>query len=194
MARVDELRLMVKVARLYYEKGQSQSDISKQLDLSQSTISRLLKKAKDEQIVRITLNVPTSFHPQMEEAIEAAYGLKEAIVVDSDDESQVLRDIGGAAAYYLETTLKQNEVVGISSWSSTLLAMVEAMYPRHRPSEAAVIQILGGLGNPSAEKTRRSFDRKTSAGRRRNAVFSSCTRRGRIIREQKCTAQRPVRK
>jgi DNA-binding transcriptional regulator LsrR (DeoR family) len=151
---------MVKVARLYYEKGQSQSDISAHLDLSQPTVSRLLKRAKDEQLVRITLNVPTGFHPQLEEALETAYGLKEAVVVDGDDDSQVLRDIGAAAAYYLETTLKQREVVGISSWSSTLLAMVEAMYPRPRPSEATVIQILGGLGNPAAEKHAAHLTRK----------------------------------
>jgi DNA-binding transcriptional regulator LsrR (DeoR family) len=152
MARVDELRLIVKVARLYHEKGLGQADISAQLDLSQPTVSRLLKRAKDEQIVRTTLNVPTGFHPELEEAIEKVYRLKEAIVVDSEDDSQVLRDIGAAAAYYLDTTLKQDEFVGISSWSSTLLAMVEAMYPRARPSGARVIQILGGLGNPGAEK------------------------------------------
>jgi len=162
MARADELRLMVKVARLYYEKGKGQSEISTQLDLSQSTVSRLLKRAKDEQIVRITLNVQTGFHPELEEALETAYGLKEAIVVDGDDDSEVLRDIGAAAAYYLETTLKQGEVIGISSWSSTLLAMVEAMYSRPRPSEATVVQILGGLGNPAAEKHAAHLTRRLS--------------------------------
>jgi len=171
MARADELRLMVKVARLYYEKGQSQSDISAQLDLSQPTVSRLLKRAKDEQIVRISLSVPTGFHPELEEALETAYGLKEAIIVDSDDDSQVLRDIGAASAYYLETTLKQKEVIGISSWSSTLLAMVEAMYPRPRPSEATVLQILGGLGNPAAEKHAAHLTRRLAQLVGGNPVF-----------------------
>ena len=152
MARSDELRLMGKVARLYYEKGINQTDISARLDLSQSTISRLLKKAKDEQIVRISLNIPTGFYAQLEDQIEELYGLKEVVVVDHDGDGDVVRDIGTAAAYYLETTLKQAEVIGISSWSSTLLAMVDAMYNRPRPSDSSVVQILGGLGNPSAEK------------------------------------------
>lgn len=152
MARADELRLMGKVAQLYYEKGINQTDISARLDLSQATISRLLKKAKDENIVRISLHMPTGFHSELEDVIEDIYGLKEVIVVDDDGESESLRNIGAAAAYYLETTLKQSEVIGISSWSSMLLAMVDAMYNRPRPSESSVVQILGGLGNPGAEK------------------------------------------
>jgi DNA-binding transcriptional regulator LsrR (DeoR family) len=58
--------------------------------------------------------------------------------------------LGAAAAFYLETTLKSGEVLGISSWSSTLLAMVDAMDPFPRHFKAQVIQILGGSGNPGA--------------------------------------------
>lgn len=154
MARTDELRLLAKVARLYYEQGQRQSAIASQLDLSQATVSRLLKRAEEEQIVRITVSMPHGVFAELEEALQRMYGLKEAIVVDTGDEAsdeQILRDIGAAAAFYLETTLKQGEVVGISSWSATLLAMVNAMHPLSRPSEARVIQILGGVGNPAAE-------------------------------------------
>src|SRR5215510_15162312 len=147
MARVDELRLMAKVARLYYERGLKQTDIADQLDISQATISRLLKRAQQEEIVRISINVPTGAYAELEDGLERAYGLKEAIVVDSvPNDDQLLRDIGSAAAYYLETTHKQDEVIGISSWSSSLLATVEAMHPLPRPLGAKVIQILGGVG------------------------------------------------
>jgi DNA-binding transcriptional regulator LsrR (DeoR family) len=152
MARVDELRLMAKVARLYYERGLRQTDIAEQLDISQATISRLLKRAQQEEIVRISVSTPVGAYTELEDGLEATYGLKEAVVVDCvSNDDQVLRDIGSAAAYYLETTLKQNEVIGISSWSSTLLATVDAMRPLPRQLRAQVIQILGGVGNPSAE-------------------------------------------
>jgi DNA-binding transcriptional regulator LsrR (DeoR family) len=42
-------------------------------------------------------------------------------------------------------------VIGISSWSATLLAMVDAMRPLPVSTKAEVVQILGGLGNPAAE-------------------------------------------
>jgi DNA-binding transcriptional regulator LsrR (DeoR family) len=91
MARTDELRLMAKIALLYYEDGQTQSQIAKQLDISQATISRLLKRAQDEQIVRISVRVPVGTYPELEQQIEALYQIKEAVVVDclSDNDKKV---------------------------------------------------------------------------------------------------------
>ena len=152
MARLDELRLMAKVARMYYRDGLRQVQITDRLNIHQSTVSRLLKRAEKEGIVRMTLTMPSGLHPELEDALQSAYGLREAIVVDAaDQEDQIVRDLGAAAAFYLETTLKARDVVGISSWSAALLAMVEAMHPSPRAAGAHVVQILGGIGNPGAE-------------------------------------------
>jgi DNA-binding transcriptional regulator LsrR (DeoR family) len=84
----------------------TQPEIAAQLDLSQATVSRLLTRAKQEQIVRVTVNAPYGVYAELEEQLQKRYGLKEAVVVDSVEHSdQLLRDIGSAAAYYLETTL-----------------------------------------------------------------------------------------
>jgi DNA-binding transcriptional regulator LsrR (DeoR family) len=40
VARSDELRLMAKVARMYYEQGIRQAEIAQQLDLSQANSRR----------------------------------------------------------------------------------------------------------------------------------------------------------
>lgn len=154
MARIDELRLMTKVARLYYEQAMRQSEIAESLQLSQSTVSRLLKRAEQEQIVRVTVSVPHGVYTDLEEALGAAFGLRDAIVADcvgDDDDESITRDIGRAAAYYLETTLNQGECIGISSWSSTILAAVDVMRQIPRPIDARVIQILGGAGEPQAK-------------------------------------------
>ena len=152
MARTHELRLITKVAHLYHERGVRQADIARQLDLSQATVSRLLKRAEEEQIVRITVSVPHGAYTELEEEVRTAYGLKDVIVVDTvHDDEQLLRTLGAAAAYYVETTVKHGEIIGISSWSATLLAMVDAMHPLPRTSSAQVVQILGGVGDPTAE-------------------------------------------
>ena len=152
MTRMDELRLMTKIARLYYVDHLRQTEIADQLDISQATTSRLLKRAQDEQIIRINISAPPGTYADLESQLESTYGLKEAIVVESlSDEKQIMRDLGSAAAYYLYTTLKPNEVIGISSWSATLLATVDAMMPITKPSGAQVIQILGGVGNSTVE-------------------------------------------
>lgn len=153
MSRIDEMRMMTKVARLYYEQDLGQAEIAGQLNLSQSTVSRLLKRARQERIVRTTVSVPSGVYPELEEKLQLTYGLQEVIVVDcaSDQEEAIQREIGAAAGYYVETTLNKGEIIGISSWSGTLLAMVDAMHPLSYCTEARVIQILGGVGNPTAE-------------------------------------------
>jgi DNA-binding transcriptional regulator LsrR (DeoR family) len=174
MAHSDELRVMTKVARLYHEQALTQSQIAAQLHLSQATVSRLLRRAQEAQIIRITISVPPGAFPDLEEKLQARYGLRDVIVVDCAVAENPTREIGAAAAYYVETTLDQQEVIGISSWSGTLLAMVDAMNPLARRAPAnvhgnemhgnevhgngghgnggtQVVQILGGVGNPNAE-------------------------------------------
>jgi DNA-binding transcriptional regulator LsrR (DeoR family) len=154
MTHVDELRLLTRVAQLYYVKGLNQSVIAEQLDLSQATISRLIKRAVAEEIVRITVSMPPGIYADLEDALLATYSLKEVIVVDCEspeNEDNIQRALGAAAAFYIESTLKKGDVIGISSWSATLLAMVDAMHPFPKSSDARVVQILGGVGNPDAE-------------------------------------------
>lgn len=153
MTSLEERRLMAKVAHLYYEVGHKQADIASQLDISQASVSRLLKRAEEERIVHITVSMPAGVYAELEEAIQHRYGLKEVIVADcsEDEDAYILRAIGAAAAFYIENTLKKNEIIGISSWSSTLLYMVDAMRPINRQLNAEVVQILGGVGNPGAQ-------------------------------------------
>jgi DNA-binding transcriptional regulator LsrR (DeoR family) len=153
MSSLDEQRLMTKIAKMYYEWNLNQTDIAKQLGISQATVSRLFKRAREEEIIRISVSVPSGVNTDLEEKLIKKYTLKDAIVVDVmlDDENQIMRDIGDAAAYYIENIIKDDEVIGISSWSATLLAMIDAMHPVPGKKNVSVVQILGGVGNPSAE-------------------------------------------
>jgi DNA-binding transcriptional regulator LsrR (DeoR family) len=170
--RRDELRQIAKVAGLYYQRGMRQADIAAQMSLSQSTVSRLLKRAEQEHVVRITVSVPAGAHTELESELEARYRLQEAIVVDTvGDDEQILRDLGSAAAFYLESTLKEGDVIGISSWSATLLAMVDAMHPLPKSTKAEVVQILGGVGNPAAEVHAAHLTGRLAAFTHGNGVF-----------------------
>jgi DNA-binding transcriptional regulator LsrR (DeoR family) len=172
MARIDELRLMTKVARLYYSMHLRQTQIADQLDISQATISRLLKRAQDEQIVRINISTPTGTYSEIEAELERVYSLKEAIVVDSvENDEQILRDIGAATAYYLEQTIKPNEVIGLSSWSKTLMATVDAMNPLAKQAGVQVVQVLGGMGNPAVEHHAAHLVRRLAVLVQGQAVF-----------------------
>src|ERR1035437_6830037 len=152
MSRIDEFRLMAKVARMYYTQGLRQTEICQRLNIHQSTVSRVLSRAEREGIVRTTVSLPPGTHTEVEEALQTAFALDEAVVVDSiDDEGQIARDVGAAAAFYVENTLRAGEIIGISSWSAALLAMVNAMHPSQPFKHTKVVQILGGVGSPNAE-------------------------------------------
>jgi len=153
MSRIDELRLIARVTRMYYEWDLRQSEIAKQLGLSQATVSRLLDRSKTEGIVRISVNLPNGVYTELEEGLVRKFEIRDAIVVDSLDENEeiIQRDLGAAAAYYLESMIRPNEVIGISSWSETLLHLVDALHPIPKKPNIKVVQILGGVGDPSVE-------------------------------------------
>ena len=149
--RQEELRLITKIATLYHERGVKQVDIASQLDISQATVSRMLKRAENDNIVRISVSAPMGTFPQLEDALENKFELKEAIVVEGGaSDAELLRNLGAAGAFYLESTLNSGDTIGISSWSETLLAMANAMHPVTKVNNVRVVQILGGIGNPAA--------------------------------------------
>lgn len=154
MARSDELRLIARVARMYHLDEMKQSEIASRVRISQAGISRLLRRARDEGLVRITVDAPSGTFPELEERLARRYGLSEVVVAEcaEDREEQILSRIGEAAAQYLEATLQPGEIIGISSWSESLLRMVDNLDPGRRAQASRVVQILGGMGNPSVQR------------------------------------------
>ena len=147
-----DLRLLCKVSRLYYEQGLTEQSIADRLHLSRTKVSRLLKQARAEGVVQIRTIAPPGTFPDVEAALEARFGLPEAVVVESaapDVQSAVTRDVGDAAARYLQATIRDGDVVGIS-WGSALRAFVCALQPQP-VSGVRVVQLIGGLGPPTAE-------------------------------------------
>lgn len=153
LSPIDEQRLLVKVSKMYYDEGLSQDNIIARLDLSRSKISRLLQQARDEGIVQITVTSPKHLFSDLETRLEKLFGLYEAVVVEThstDSQDNVIRELGTAAAGYLERSLVgKTTTLGIS-WGSTLHAMVAALHTNRLP-KTNVVQIIGGLGQPESE-------------------------------------------
>src|SRR3954453_9425755 len=149
---VGQLRLITKVARMYHERGIRQVDIAETLHLSQARVSRLLKRANELGIVRTVVVLSQGVHTEIEEALEDRYNLAEVLVVDVEGEdADVLAGLGSAGASYLESTLTGGERIGISTWSQTLLSVVERMHPLRLAGADSVVQLIGGMGVTSAQ-------------------------------------------
>ncbi|MBY5459929.1 sugar-binding transcriptional regulator [Rhizobium leguminosarum] len=153
MTRLNELRLISRVAQMYHLEGRRQAEIAQHLRLSQATVSRMLKRAEAEDIVRTSVTPPVGTYSELESALREKYDLPEAIVVEctEDRDGAIMARIGEAAAHLLEVTLAPGEIVGVSSWSQTISKMVENIHPLKSAQAKYVVQTLGGMGDPSVQ-------------------------------------------
>lgn len=149
MDKQNDLRLLVKIASLYYEEGLNQSQIAHDLNISQSFVSRAIKRCHNEGLVKVSVIHPSGTFVMSERKLQQKYKIKQVIIVDIEDNStpnMLKRAVGSAAANYLQTSLKPTALVGISSWSTFISAMVDSLHP-HDATAKGVIQILGGVGH-----------------------------------------------
>jgi DNA-binding transcriptional regulator LsrR (DeoR family) len=155
ISATDHNRLLVKIARLYYEQDMTQGDIGKRLRLSRQKVQRLLHQARDEGVVRIGIRPTMGIFADLEKSLEEQFGLREAVVVESSadqDQLTVARDVGVGGAEYLLRVVQPHDRI-VLSWGGSLLGMVNAL-SHHPPVEfedVTVIQALGGLADPNNE-------------------------------------------
>lgn len=150
-----DLRLMSKVSSLYYLQDLKQRQIAERLHLSRPKVSRLLQAARDRGIVQISVSPPKGSFIDLEVELENRYDLEEVLVTAADFQtangtaSFRKRQIGAAAAQYLQRTVEDGDLLGIT-WGTTLQAMMEALQPVST-SDVHVVQTLGGVGPPEAK-------------------------------------------
>ncbi len=148
----DKQRLMIKAAKLYYEKGLTQESISQKLRLSRPRISRLLQEALDSGIVQITVAPVLGSFVEIEARLEERFGLSEAVVVEvSDPDSRLAlsRELGPVAGDVFTRLVQDGDVIGLS-WGTCLASMVDNLQPQ-RKNGAVVVQMTGGLAAPDTD-------------------------------------------
>lgn len=150
MAKSDDLRLMVKTAKLYYLEGLNQEAIAIRFRTSRPTVSRLLAQARESGLVSITIHEPQGQYPDLEGRLEKRFNLTEAIVVESgESEAETLKDIGRGAADFLGRTVRSGDRIGVS-WGRTIREVVNALQGT-RPVQVTVFPLVGGVGQIDPE-------------------------------------------
>ena len=137
--------LLVEVARLYYDHQMSQQQIANKIGTSRPSISRLLRLARDEGIVRIDIVDPTQRGSHLEQILKEKFQLKKVIIVPSNKESdqQIKKRLGKATARYLNELVFDNCILGIS-WGTTIRQIVPHLTPKS-VKNMRVVQIVGGI-------------------------------------------------
>jgi deoxyribonucleoside regulator len=135
---------LIEVATSFYRHGKSQIEIARELGLDPSTVSRYLKRARDEGIVHIEIRLPRREHVDLGRDLASRFGLQRAVVVPEDTDADALYAV---AADFVSSSLVTGMRLGIS-WGQTLAGMVRYLQPRS-VSGLSIAQLTGGL--PDAE-------------------------------------------
>jgi DNA-binding transcriptional regulator LsrR (DeoR family) len=122
-----ELRQMVRCVQLYYRSQQHQNEIAQQLGMSTSKVSRLLKRAVADGMVRVEIELPK--RPRLEAALVERFGLRDAVVIPFGEARDLKEDLGAAAARYFEKAAADGVRVGLSC-GYTLYYLIRALRER----------------------------------------------------------------
>ena len=145
---IDNLDLMVQVAEKYYLEQLTQAQIAELCNISRSTISRLLSRAREEGIVRIQIIRPQSRHAGLEQQLCLRYKLEDAVVVSAQPSptqpDEIRHLVGRVAAPFVDSLLKPQSVVGVGR-GRTLAEMTYALSRFASPRNMTLVQLLGDI-------------------------------------------------
>src|SRR5258706_12505741 len=106
----DEIKEMARAVHLYFREQKQQREIAKALNVSTSTVSRLVKRAYDQGWVKIDFELPKL--PLLGARLIEKFGLRDAQVLPAGEPSELKRDLSVATARYFERTVGDRASVG----------------------------------------------------------------------------------
>lgn len=152
-----DVRVMVRVAQLYYRMHLSQAEIGERLGLSRFQVGRLLDRAVEESIVRIEVVHPSARLVDLEDSLVARFGLRAAVVVDvpaaaaGEAADDLARDAVAEAAVDLLAKERPTGPIAVS-WGRTMLAVARRL-PMGWTKASEIVQ-LNGAASRSTQPTR----------------------------------------
>ncbi|MEA4812391.1 MAG: sugar-binding domain-containing protein [Anaerolineaceae bacterium] len=133
--------------RMYFFQKMTTERIAKELQVSRSTVSRLICYARESGLLEIRLNDEGNQHLFYERSIQNFYQINEVHVVPVSDllgETEWLEQVGQYSAHYLNTVFDSNMIMGVA-WGTTL-TYVSKYLLRKNTHDSHIVQ-LNGAGN-----------------------------------------------
>ncbi len=154
--------LLAQVAAMYYEREMTQHQIAAALALSRVKVHRLLKEAREAQIVQISIDWRLKRSAALEAQLTRRYGLTAARVLraGASDAALRLRQVAQLAARCLEAALKDDMALAICFGSSTY-EVIHAIRPDFQ-ARVTVVQATGSLPQALKEFDSASLTRQLS--------------------------------
>jgi DNA-binding transcriptional regulator LsrR (DeoR family) len=121
--------LLQTVARLHYEKDLSQREIAEQMKLSTATVSRLIRRAREEGIVRIEI-AGTVGTDELAEELREALGLAHVALAPSTPTAGTMAGLADPVGRLLRRArIGTRSVLGIG-WGRTVWEVIQVGLPK----------------------------------------------------------------
>jgi len=146
-----EQEFMSIIAYLYYYADMNQSEIAERLFLSRSTVSRLIKKARQSGVVELKINEPWQRDLPMEDKLKTFFGIDRVRVLSTNPEmspDEVLNILGKMVTYYISCSVQDRSILGMS-WGKTV-AHVNNSITTNQNIPLTVVPIMGSLTYPDS--------------------------------------------
>ena len=147
MEDYDKVIEAIQAARMYYYQNLTTEAIAHELNMSRSTVSRLLNFARQNGLVDIRIVDPNEHPQQFEKKITDFFKIKRAHVVPVPDivsEMECLERVAQYAANYLNSIFDSNMILGVA-WGNTISEISRHLLPKITHS-SQIVQ-LHGAGN-----------------------------------------------
>lgn len=153
--------LMIKIACMYYLENIQQQQIAKELNISITTVSRFLKRAKEEKVIKYVIDDKYMHRIKLAEKICSKYNLEEVIIASDPPriedmkqnphiiEVEKRKKVALEAARYLQRIIQKNDVLGIS-WGRIVCDMLLYLNPSHKV-DTTFVTLHGKLGGCISE-------------------------------------------
>lgn len=138
---------ILKAAYLYYIKNVPQIEIAEKMNISITTVSRLIKKAREEKIVEFVIRDPYIECMYLEEELVKTFGLKDVIIAPNDFVSHVddaentaeaiKKLVALEGARYLQRIITKDDVLGVT-WGTTMYYLIHYLNPCQKVNAAFV--------------------------------------------------------
>jgi deoxyribonucleoside regulator len=134
----------IRAAWLYFIEGMTQAEVAAKLGVNRIMITRLLSEARRRGEVVIRIESPLAPLVELQNKLEARFGLGRAIVAPCEDEADdPTKVIAAAAGAYVTEMMRSNMTVGVG-WGRTLHTMLPFVEGRALEG-VRVVSLLGGI-------------------------------------------------
>lgn len=138
---------VLQAATMYYVQDETMDSIAHLLGTSRSTVSRLLKRARETGMVRVTIQNPDR-PSRLGNTMQKLFGVRAHIVTVRDGASDIFRldQVAKVAAQVLTEAIAPGNIVGVA-WGTTLAAIANHLVPT--PISGITVVGLNGAANQS---------------------------------------------